>query len=162
LPPNEVLELLRQVRDETVEPGRGNALLITGSGHDTPAVYDRLADLGWNVVADDHHRPRTREPVAPAAPPATLAALALACQTGRGGPHTRPAAARIADLVASAHESAASAHLAYVRRGDDGLRWDVPAIAAALPVPTELVRDQDLGGLCLTDSARMLLGVADG
>ncbi|GGV36318.1 hypothetical protein GCM10010182_70540 [Actinomadura cremea] len=162
LPPKEAIELLRPVRGEAVEPGRGKPLLMTGSGHDTPAVYDRLADLGWNVVADDHHRPRTRGTAAPAEPPATLAALALACQTRRGGPHTRPVADRVADLAAAARESAAAAHLAYVRRGDDGLRWDVPAIAAALPVPTGFVRDQALGGLCLTDSARTLLGAADG
>lgn len=150
LPAATAVELLRDARAAAPGEPSGAPLLLTGSGHDTPHLYDELADRGWNVTVDEASS-------AAGAPAASVAALALHCQVERGGPNAAPVDERVQRLAAGASGAGVAAHLAYVRRGDDGLRWDVPVLASALSVPTALVHGQDLGGLRLDDRARDLL-----
>lgn len=149
LPPEEAVDLLAAVRDGGVEPPAGRPVLLTGSDHGTPDVYDRLAEAGWNVMAD--------EALPVGAPSVTsLEALGMHCQTSRGGPHTRPVKERVSALADAG--SSASAHVAYFRRGDEGLRWDVPALAEAIPVPIAVVAGQELGEIALPDDLSDLAG----
>jgi benzoyl-CoA reductase/2-hydroxyglutaryl-CoA dehydratase subunit BcrC/BadD/HgdB len=124
-------------------PLPGTPVVVTGSSHDTPHVYAALEAHGLLVVGEDHDRGDLLALTDVGAP----TDLALAERYQAAG----PAAAHAAIADRAAHTArlvrgrGAVGLLAYVRRHDDGPRWDVPAQRAAVQVPTVVVEHQEYG-----------------
>lgn len=141
-------EARARVRDMLAElPGRpplpGTPVVVTGSSHDTPHVYAALEAHGLLVVGEDHDRGDLLALGDVGAP----TELALAERYQAAGPAAAHAAIteRAAHTARLVRDRGAVGLLAYVRRHDDGPRWDVPAQRGAAGVPTVLVDHQEYG-----------------
>ncbi|GHE91269.1 hypothetical protein GCM10017786_24600 [Amycolatopsis deserti] len=145
LPVVQAIELVESVLDEDHAPVPGRRVFLTGSGHDSPEVYEMLEEAGLLIVGEDHdwgdllwHR-RVGAPTE----------LALAERYQHNGPSAPRASirARAAHTAAAARECGAEALIAYAREHDDAPPWDYPAQREATGLPSVLLERQPYGGL---------------
>jgi len=104
----------------------GPRIVLTGTDHDHPRVYELLEATGATIVGEDHqwgsaHVTQTVDEVADPLD-------ALADRVQQGPPSTRKSgiAERAEYCAALAEDLEADGVVAAVRRGDDGPRWDLP------------------------------------
>ncbi|UJW30231.1 2-hydroxyacyl-CoA dehydratase family protein [Saccharothrix sp. AJ9571] len=149
MPVDEAEELVREVLSTLPgrEPRPGRPVYLTGSGHDTPAVYQALEDAGWLIVGEDHDWGDLLAVADVGAP----TELALAERYQFAGPAAPRAsiAERAAHTAAALRERGAGSLLSYVRRHDDAPPWDFPAQREAAGVPATLVDRQEYGRIDL-------------
>jgi benzoyl-CoA reductase/2-hydroxyglutaryl-CoA dehydratase subunit BcrC/BadD/HgdB len=145
LPVDEHITMLERLLAETprlpAQPGR--RVLLSGSEHDTPHVYEAIEAQGYVIVGEDH----------------SFGDLAFERQVGEGGldalaehyHDNGPAAPRATVAERAAHTAMAAARchaellVSYARAGDDAPAWDFPAQRAALEIPAVLLDRQEYG-----------------
>ena len=156
LPAEEYNALLERLLAESGElpPQDGTRVFLTGSGHDTPGVYERIESAGTVIVGEDHDwgdllfERRTGA--------GTLEALAERYQ------HNGPSAPRASIRARARHTAAAAARcragllVSYCREHDEAAAWDFPAQRDAAGLPAVLIERQPYGGVDLSalDAAR--------
>jgi len=111
---------LRALLDDPVPPTGGRTVFLTGSDHDTPELYDRLEDVGWNVIGEDHTWGETCFD--------GLAGDDLAGRYHRGSACFRRSEA---ERAAYAKAAGADAILVWLRPGEEGRLWGVPHLRGA-------------------------------
>jgi len=125
----------------------GKRVFVTGSGHDHTAFYELVEGLGAVIVGDDHEwgdrsfaglvDETTTDPI-----------QALSERYHRAPPigAKYSVAERAAYTADRARRAGAQGVIAYIKTGDPGPRWDVPAQRAALgDVPLLMLDDQGYG-----------------
>ncbi|RSD11901.1 2-hydroxyacyl-CoA dehydratase family protein [Amycolatopsis eburnea] len=129
------------------DPGEteGTRLFLTGSSHDTPAVYETLERNGFLVVGEDHDWGELLFARTCAAP----TELALAERYQHNGPAAPRASIRqrAAHTAAAARACGAEVLLSYARVHDDAPPWDFPEQRAATGLAAVLAERQPYGEL---------------
>lgn len=147
MPAQQAIELVEKLLEESTSLPEvaGTRTFLTGSSHDTSAVYAELERRGLLVVGEDHdwgellHLRRVGTPTW----------LALAERYQHNGP-TSPRASirrRAEHTKTAARACGAEVLVSYVRSQDDGPPWDFPAQRAAAGIPASLLEHQPYGGL---------------
>ena len=160
MPAQEALELVQKLLEEgtSLPEVVGTRTFLTGSGHDTTAVYAELERCGLFVVGEDHdwgellHHREVGRPTW----------LALAERYQHNGP-TSPRASirrRAEHAEAGARACRAETLVSYVRSHDDGPPWDFPAQRAAAGLPAALLECQPYGGLT-TDARTAIAEISE-
>ncbi|MEW2343080.1 2-hydroxyacyl-CoA dehydratase family protein [Streptomyces griseoaurantiacus] len=148
MPPGLYARTLTEALSAPGTPPPGRPLFLSGSAHDTAAVYDTLEAGGWRVVGDDHDSGDSADQPPVAEP--TLEGLAEHYTREVRPATARTARERAGAAAAGVKAGRAEAFLCYCRRHDDAHRWDFPAQRAAAPVPSALLHDQPYGEIDTT------------
>ncbi len=131
---------------------------LTGSAHESTAVYRALEAEGAIVVGEDHG---TGEAIGDglveeAGDP--FAALAARYQSGSVLSLRNDPDARAARAAAEAEAAGADVVLSWIRTGDDALAWGIPALKAELAVkaiPLVVLEHRELGAPVTTELAAL-------
>jgi benzoyl-CoA reductase/2-hydroxyglutaryl-CoA dehydratase subunit BcrC/BadD/HgdB len=145
MPVGEHVGMLRRLLAESdgLVGHEGTRVFLTGSGHDTPAVYEAIEGAGYIIVGEDHDwgdllfEKRVGSP--------TLDALVERYQ------FNGPAAPRAAIRDRAGHTAMAAARcsaevlISYVREADEAPLWDFEAQRRATGLPAVLLKRQRYG-----------------
>lgn len=144
--------LLANLAERTARTG--HPVHLTGSGHDTPAVYAALEESGLLVVGEDHDRGDLLARTDVGAP----TELAIAERYQFSGPAAPRAsiADRAAHTAQAVRDRGALGLLSYVRKHDDAPPWDFPAQRDSAGVPAAIVEQQEYGKVDPHDLERAL------
>jgi 2-hydroxyglutaryl-CoA dehydratase, D-component len=125
----------------------GRRVFVTGSAHDNPDLYRAIEAAGGRVVAEDFDwGDRAIDLLVEEGTDDPLDAIVDRYHFASPGAAKYSVAARAAATAAKAREVNAQAVVCYIRNGDPGPRWDVPAQREALgDVPLLLLDDQSYG-----------------
>ncbi|HEY3465077.1 MAG TPA: 2-hydroxyacyl-CoA dehydratase family protein [Amycolatopsis sp.] len=154
LPVTEATALVDSMLAADLPEVDGVRLFLTGSSHDSPAVYETLESNGFLVVGEDHDWGELLFARTCAAP--TELALAERYQ------HNGPAAPRSSIRQRAAHTAAAARAcdaevlLSYARVHDDAPPWDFPEQRAATGLRAVLAERQPYGELTAEALAALL------
>ncbi|MEU7790312.1 2-hydroxyacyl-CoA dehydratase family protein [Amycolatopsis sp. NPDC049159] len=154
-----VAEAIALVEREPAVEGpeaEGVRVFLTGSSHDSPAVYETVERNGFLVVGEDHDWGELLFARTCAAP----TELALAERYQHNGPAAPRASIRqrAAHTAAAARACGAEVLFSYARVHDDAPPWDFPEQRAATGLPAVLAERQPYGEL--TGEALAALGAA--
>lgn len=158
LPAAEYNALLKRLLAESddLPPQEGARVLMTGSGHDTPDVYERIESAGMVIVGEDHDwGDLLFERLTGTA---TLEALAERYQ------HNGPSAPRASIRARARHTAMAAVRcragllLSYCREHDEAAAWDFPAQRDAAGLPAVLIERQTYGEVDLSALDAALAG----
>jgi benzoyl-CoA reductase/2-hydroxyglutaryl-CoA dehydratase subunit BcrC/BadD/HgdB len=144
-PAEEYVGMLRRLlaESEKLDERQGTRVFLTGSGHDTPDVYQAVEGEGYIIVGEDHDwgdllfERRVGSP--------TLGALVERYQ------FNGPAAPRASIRDRAGHTAMAAARcsaevlIAYVREADEAPLWDFEAQRRAAGLPAVLLKRQTYG-----------------
>jgi benzoyl-CoA reductase/2-hydroxyglutaryl-CoA dehydratase subunit BcrC/BadD/HgdB len=129
---------------DTLPIYKGRRLFLTGSGHDNPQVYRLIEAAGGLIVGEDHDwGDLLGEDLVDETADDPVDALVERYQYRAPSGSKFPVAERAAYTARRAREAGAEAVVAFIRKGDPGPRWDVPAQREALgAVPLLLLEAQ--------------------
>jgi len=131
----------------SLPPKQGRRVFVTGSAHDSCDLYDAIEAAGVRVVSEDFDwGDRSIDLLVEEDTDDPLDAIVDRYHFASPGAAKYSVAARAAATVAKAREAGAEAVICYIRNGDPGPRWDVPAQREALgSIPLLLLDDQSYG-----------------
>jgi hypothetical protein len=125
----------------------GRRVFVTGSAQDNPDLYQAIEAAGGRVVAEDFDwGDRGVDLLVEEGTDDPLDAIVDRYHFASPGAAKYSVAARAAATAAQARDANAEAVICYIRNGDPGPRWDVPAQREALgDIPLLLLDDQSYG-----------------
>ncbi|MHA6667869.1 2-hydroxyacyl-CoA dehydratase subunit D [Homoserinimonas sp. A447] len=156
LPAQRYRTLLQALVDgaETLPTHEGTRVFVSGSNHDSDAVYRAIEDGGAVIVSEDHDWGELTIGINVAGD--SLDALARRYQSN--GPTAQRASAqeRAQYAVTATTRAVAGVLLSYSREKDEAPLWDFPAQAAALTIPA-LAAHRQMYGLIGSEAAAAAL-----
>jgi benzoyl-CoA reductase/2-hydroxyglutaryl-CoA dehydratase subunit BcrC/BadD/HgdB len=129
-------------------PPPARRVYLTGSAHDSAAVYRAIEADGSTVVGEDHGSGEAIGDGLIAENRDPLAAIAARYHAGSALALRNDPDARAARAAADAAVAGADVVLSWIRTGDDALAWGVPALKGALAergIPLVVLEHRDLG-----------------
>lgn len=154
LPVTEATALVESMLAADLPEVDGVRLFLTGSSHDSPAVYETLESNGFLVVGEDHDWGELLFARTCAAP----TELALAERYQYNGPAAPRSSIRqrAAHTAAAARACDAEVLFSYARIHDDAPPWDFPEQRAATGLRAVLAERQPYGELTAEALAALL------
>ena len=142
LPLPESERMLRALLDEApaLPPRGGTRVYLSGSGHDSPEVYQAIESQGGIVVGEDHE---WGEIIAEhdAAEPG-LAGLSRFYRDNGPSSQRAAIAARADYAAAGARRAKADVVITYAREKDDAPLWDAATVVATIGLPAVQLTEQ--------------------